>query len=70
VHSFFAEIDSIAQGIPAEPGIELKLVSLAQLTELILAGEFVLQLHIGAILLAGLRGHIDLGTLKIVQKRL
>jgi hypothetical protein len=32
-----------------------------ELTELILSGEFVLQLHIGAILLAGLRGYIALG---------
>ena len=58
VHTFF-----VATG-PAEPGIELKLVSPAELAGLILSGEFVLQLHIGALLLAGLRGYIDLGTLK------
>ncbi len=68
VHSFFAEIDSIADGKRAEPGIEVKLVSPAELAELILTGEFVLQLHIGAILLAGLRGYIDLGAFQIIRK--
>src|SRR5262249_16000629 len=58
VHSFFAEIDTIAEGKVPEPGIELELVSPAQLTEKILGGEFVLQLHIGAVLLAGLHGYI------------
>ncbi len=69
VHSFFAEIDSIAEGKQAEPGIEVKLVSPAQLSEQILAGEFVLQLHIGALLLAGLRGYMDLGAFQIIRKR-
>jgi ADP-ribose pyrophosphatase len=69
VHSFFAEIDSIAEGERGEPGIELKLVSPAQLAEQILGGEFVLQLHIGAVLLAGLRGYIDLGAFQISRKR-
>jgi ADP-ribose pyrophosphatase len=63
VHSFFVET-----GAPAAPtteaGIELKLVTPAELGQLILAGDFTLQLHIGALLLAGLRGFIDLGTLK------
>jgi len=68
VHSMFAEIDPIIEGKPAEPGIELKLVSPAQLRELILAGEFVLQLHIGALLLAGLHGHVDLDAFQAAQK--
>ena len=68
VHSFFAEIDSRAQGERAELGIESKLVSPAQLAEQILAGEFVLQLHIGAVLLAGLRGYVDLGAFRIARK--
>ena len=68
VHSFYVEIDPRVEGKPTEAGIEVKLVSPAQLAELILAGEFVLQLHIGAILLAGLRGYIDLRVLQGVQK--
>jgi ADP-ribose pyrophosphatase len=68
VHSFYVEIDPSVEGKPTEPGIELKLVSHAQLAELILAGEFILQLHIGAVLLAGLRGYIDLGAFRSIQR--
>lgn len=64
VHSFFVATGPRAAAGPRESGIELRLVGPAELVGLILAGEFVLQLHIGALLLAGLRGHIDLGTLK------
>ncbi len=67
VHSFYVEIDPNVERKPTEPGIELKLVSPAQLAELILEGEFVLQLHIGAVLLAGLRGYIDLGVFRNIQ---
>ena len=66
VHSFYVEIDSSAERKPTEPGIEIKLVSLAQLAQLMLAGEFILQLHIGAVLVAGLRGYIDLGAFQAV----
>jgi len=62
LHSFFVEAGARAEDQPTEAGIELKLVSLAELAGMILAGEFVLQLHIGAILLAGMRGFIDLGA--------
>ena len=60
LHSFFVETDARAEA--AEAGIEPKLVTAAELAALIRSGEFVLQLHIGAILLAGLRGHIDLAA--------
>ncbi len=62
VHSFFIETGERTEGRAAEAGIELKLVTPAELATLIRSGEFVLQLHIGAILLAGLRGHIDLAA--------
>lgn len=68
LHSFFVATGPLAAGKPAEPGIEPKWVSPAQLAELILSGEFVPQLHIGALLLAGLRGYIDLGALQRAQK--
>jgi ADP-ribose pyrophosphatase len=61
IHSFFVETRAHAPEQPAEAGIELRLVTPAELAGLIQSGEFVLQLHIGAILLAGLRGHLDLG---------
>lgn len=68
LYSFFVETDAIPESKPAEPGIELKLVSLTQLAGLVAAGEFILQLHIGALLLAGLRGYIDLSAFQTVPK--
>lgn len=65
VHSFFVETGPRVEGRAAEAGIELKLVTPAELAGLIRSGEFVLQLHIGAILLAGLAGHIDLGAFRL-----
>jgi hypothetical protein len=63
VHSFFVEAGPRSDRPATEVGIELKLVTPQELGALILAGEFVLQLHIGALLLAGMRGHLDLVTL-------
>jgi ADP-ribose pyrophosphatase len=68
LYSFFVETGARAEAPPTEAGIELKLVSLAELAGMILAGEFILQLHIGAILLAGLHGHIDLGAFQRLAK--
>jgi len=63
VHSFFVDTGPRPDRPATEIGIELKLVTLQELAAHILAGEFVLQMHIGALLLAGVRGHLDLGTL-------
>ena len=60
IHSFFVEAGE--QGEASEKGVELRLVSPAELAGLIRQGEFVLQLHIGALLLAGMRGFIDLAA--------
>ena len=62
LYSFFVETEPTAATHPSDPGIELMLVSLSELVALIKHGEFVLQLHIGALLLAGLRGFIDLAA--------
>jgi ADP-ribose diphosphatase len=64
LYSFFVAVDSAVEQKPIEPGIELRLVTLAELANLIRSGEFVLQLHIGALLLAGLNGYIEFGALK------
>ena len=64
IHSFFVETGPRADQPPAEPGIELRLVTPQELVTLILAEEFVLQLHIGALLLAAMRGHLDLASLR------
>ena len=63
IHSFFVETGPRSDRPATEPGMELKLVAPKELGALILAGEFVLQLHIGALLLAGMHGHLDLATL-------
>ncbi len=59
VHSFFVEAEPFAPDALQEVGIEVKLVSADELASLIRSGEFVLQLHIGALMLAVMRGHID-----------
>jgi len=69
MHSFFVETGPRAAAAQTEAGIELKLVTPAELAGLILAGEFVLQLHIGTILLAGMAGYLDLGAFQKPGKR-
>ncbi len=64
VHSFFVETGPAAGARPGEPGIEVRLVSPAELGGLIRSGEFVLQLHLGALLLAGMGRHLELEALK------
>ncbi len=59
IHTFFVETGPRANPQAPEAGIELKLVSPGELATLILTKEFVLQLHIGALMLAGMHDHID-----------
>jgi hypothetical protein len=47
-----------------EEGIEVKLVTPQELASLILSGDFTLQLHVGALLLAALRGHLDIAAFR------
>ena len=69
VHSFFIETGPRVDPPMTEAGIELKLVTPRELAAMIISGEFVLQLHIGALLLAGMRGHLDLGELRVGEIR-
>jgi ADP-ribose pyrophosphatase len=62
IHSFFVDTGLRSEKQVGETGIEVRLVTPEVLAAQILAGEFDLQLHIGAILLAGMRGHLDLGA--------
>jgi ADP-ribose pyrophosphatase len=64
IHSFFVETGPRAKDATAEEGIETKLVTPHELAALILAGDFTSQLHVGSLLLAGLRGYLDLATLR------
>ena len=62
IHSFFVETGAREEKHLNEAGIELRLVTPEVLAALILAGEFDLQLHVGTILLAGMRGYLDLAA--------
>lgn len=62
IHSFFVEAGPKPHGQAIEAGIELNLVSPDELSAMIFSGEFPLQLHIGALMLAGMRGFIDLSA--------
>ena len=62
IHSFFVETGP--QSGSAEEGIEVKLVTPHELASLIRSGEFVSQLHLGALLLAALRGHLDIAAFR------
>lgn len=67
IHSFFVE--ACPEKPATEAGIELRLVMPEELGGLIQSGDFVLQLHIGAILLAGLAGHINLAAFGLPARR-
>lgn len=60
VHSFFVRTGPQPQNAVVERGIEVRFATPAEIVDLTAMGEFVLQLHLGAILLAGLGGHLDL----------
>ena len=62
LHSYFVECGPRAADAVPEAGIEVRLVSPAELAGLIRSGDFTLQLHIGALMLAGMAGHIDLAA--------
>ena len=64
IHSFFVETGPRPEDNAIEPGIEVTLATPKELIALILAEEFVLQLHIGALLLAGMRGYMDLASFR------
>lgn len=60
VHSFFIETGERSGGFQPEPGLTVRLVSPAELTDLIASGEFSSQLHLGALLLATQRSFLKL----------
>jgi 8-oxo-dGTP pyrophosphatase MutT (NUDIX family) len=64
IHSFFVETGPRGESPAIEPGIELNLATPQELIALILTEEFELQLHIGALLLAGMHGYVDLASFR------
>jgi ADP-ribose pyrophosphatase len=61
IHSYFVETGEREETFTPEKGIAVEVVTSAQLVSMIKSGEFVLQLHVGALLLAQLRSFITLG---------
>ncbi len=60
LHSFFVETGERVPGYEPENGIEVRLVDAPALPDMIASGEFVSQLHIGALFQATLHSFIDL----------
>ena len=60
IHSFFVETGERISDFKREPGLTIKLASPAEVARLITSGNFVSQLHLGALLLAELRGFLVL----------
>ena len=60
IHSFFIETDECVSDFVPEPGITVKLVTASELLGMIKSGEFGMQQHLGALLLAELRSFIVL----------
>lgn len=58
IHSFFVETGERLQNTPSESGITATLHSPDDVFAMIRSGEFDQQLHIGALMLAVLRGHL------------
>jgi ADP-ribose pyrophosphatase len=54
LHSFFVEVKGSQPGFEPEKGMEIKKVSLKQLLQMVLSGEFPLQLHVGVLLRAAI----------------
>jgi ADP-ribose pyrophosphatase len=65
IHSFFVETGEPNAAAKTEPDIELKLVTAAELADLMRSGAFTLQLHIAALMLAGTSGFIDLRAFQL-----
>ncbi len=60
IHSFFVETGERVADFKPEPGLSVELVAPEELVRMIATGEFVQQLHLGALMLAELRGFLKL----------
>jgi ADP-ribose pyrophosphatase len=59
-HSFFIETGNRIADFKPEPGVAVVTLTPGELVALIVRGEFIQQLHLGALLLAELRGVLQL----------
>jgi 8-oxo-dGTP pyrophosphatase MutT (NUDIX family) len=69
IHSFFIQAGRRTPSFKPEPGMQVKLVSPMQLVRLIASGNFLSQLHLGALMLAEVHGFIALPRLASQAKR-
>ena len=60
IHSYFLRTGERIADFTPEPGLSVALATPAELVGMITSGEFMLQQHLGALLLAELRGFIAL----------
>jgi ADP-ribose pyrophosphatase len=60
IHSYFLQTGERIDGFVPEPGMAVDLATPAELVRMIKSGEFISQLHLGALLLAELRSFIAL----------
>ncbi len=60
IHSFFAQTGECDRLFQPEPGLHVKLFTLVELTNLIAGGEFVQQMHLGALMLAELHSFVKM----------
>lgn len=60
IHSYFLRTGEQIENFQPEAGMTVKLVTAADLVRMIKAGEFVQQMHLGALLLAQLQSFIEL----------
>lgn len=61
-HTFFVEAGARNAEARSESGMEVRLVTPAELAGMILDGRFNSQLHLGSLLQAGLHGYLDLSA--------
>lgn len=62
LRSFFVECGPRDENATVEAGILAKTVTVVELAAMIRTGEFSGQLHLGALMLAGMQGHLDLAA--------
>lgn len=60
IHSYFLQTGERIDDFVPEPGLEVDLATPSELVVMIKSGEFITQQHLGALLLAELRGFITL----------
>jgi ADP-ribose pyrophosphatase len=60
IHSFFLEAGEREEDFTPEEGLSVRLVTPSELSAMIMSGEFIQQMHLGALLLAQLRSFIVL----------